>query len=190
MKNNGITEYFENVEITEEYNGYFCSVPDIITIAILGSMCGLKNISQIHQQAANDRISEFSKEKFGINHVPLLLLDIELAENDKDDKYFADQDICFCELGFTLAQQSIDDKSNEISAVQKLLKELNIKETMIVADALNCQKETAKTITKQKADYLLCIKDNHSNELLQQLKNTLLHRQNAGGFHLKYVYRK
>lgn len=49
MKNNGITEYFENVEITEEYNGYFCSVPDIITIAILGSMCGLKNISQIHQ---------------------------------------------------------------------------------------------------------------------------------------------
>lgn len=34
---------------------------------------------------------------------------------------------------------------------------------MIVADALNCQKETAEIIVNQKADYLLCVKDNHSN---------------------------
>ena len=45
--NNGITEYFEDVELYEEYDGYFCSVPDIITIAILGSICGLKNIVQM-----------------------------------------------------------------------------------------------------------------------------------------------
>jgi len=42
MKNNGITEYFEDVELEEEYDGYFCSVPDVITITILGSICGLK----------------------------------------------------------------------------------------------------------------------------------------------------
>ena len=35
-----------------------------------------------------------------------------------------------------------------------MLKELNIKGTMITADALNCQKETAEIIVKQKADYL------------------------------------
>ena len=70
MKNNGITEYFEEVETEEEYNGYFCRIPEIITIAILGSMCGLKNVSQIHQWASNDRVSEFLREKFGINHVP------------------------------------------------------------------------------------------------------------------------
>lgn len=40
----------------------------MITIAILGSICGLKNVSQIHR-ASNDRVSEFLKEKFGINHV-------------------------------------------------------------------------------------------------------------------------
>lgn len=34
---------------------------------------------------------------------------------------------------------------------------------MVVADALNCQKETAEIIVKQKADYLLCVKDNHPN---------------------------
>lgn len=67
------------------------------------------------------------------------------------------------ELGLTLAQRSTDDKSNEIPAVQALLKELNIKGHMVVADALNCQKETAAIIVEQKADYLLCVKDNHSN---------------------------
>ena len=50
------------------------------------------------------------------------------------------------ELGITLAQRSVDGKSNEIPAVQALLKELNIKGTVIVADALNCQKETAEII--------------------------------------------
>lgn len=34
---------------------------------------------------------------------------------------------------------------------------------MMTADALNCQKETAEIIVNQKADYLLCVKDNHPN---------------------------
>lgn len=63
MKKNGITEYFEEVELTEEYNGCFYSIPEVITIAILRSICGLKNVSQIHQWAANDKVGEFLKEK-------------------------------------------------------------------------------------------------------------------------------
>lgn len=59
MKNNGITEYFEEVELYEEYDGYFCSVADVIMIVILGSICGLKNVKQIHQWAASDRVSGF-----------------------------------------------------------------------------------------------------------------------------------
>ena len=68
-----------------------------------------------------------------------------------------------CELGLTLAQHCTDDKRNEILAVQELLKELKIKGNIVVADALNCQKETAEIIVKQKADYLLSVKDNHPN---------------------------
>ena len=64
-----------------------------------------------------------------------------------------------CEPGLTLAQRCTDDKSNEIPAVQELLKELKIKGQIVVADALNCQKETAEIIIKQKANYLLCVKD-------------------------------
>ena len=40
MKNNGITEYFEDIETKEEYDGYFCRIPEIITIVILGSIGG------------------------------------------------------------------------------------------------------------------------------------------------------
>ena len=217
MKNNGITEYFENVEITEEYDGYFCSVPDVITIAILGSICGLKNVNQIHQWASNDRVSEFLKEKFGINHVPCyywILSLLKLIKPESLNKCFADwvyslmpekaekmtisldgKTICstnriekiesplhiisaqISELGLTLAQQCTDDKSNEITAVQELLKTLNIKGNMVVADALNCQKETAEIIIEQKADYLLCVKDNHHNfkkDLEDYIQDTVL----------------
>lgn len=203
MKNNGITEYYEEVEIIEEYDGYFCSVPEAITIVILGSICGLKNVRQIHQWAANDRVSEFLKEEFGIRHVPCyywLLCLLKLVKTESLNRCFADwvysfmpensqeltisldgKTICstnrmeqcesplhiisaqISELGLTLAQRSTEDKSNEIPAVQELLKELNIKGHIVTADALNCQKETAKIIVKQKADYLLCVKGNHPN---------------------------
>lgn len=203
MKNNGISEYFEEVEVTKEYDGYYYSVTEAITIVILGSICGLKNVSQIQQWAANDRISEFLKERFGINHVPCyywLLCLLKLIKTESLNKCFAKwvysfmpeksermtisldgKTICsttkiesyesplhiisaqIAEMGLTLAQRSVDSKSNEIPAVQELLKELNIKGQMVVADALNCQKETAEIITKQKADYLLCVKENHHN---------------------------
>ncbi len=205
MKNNGITEYFEEVETEEEYNGYFCRIPEVITIVILGCMCGLKNVKQIHQWASNDRISEFLKEEFGISHVPCyywILCMLKMIKTESLNQCFMDWVYTFMpenehftisldgkeirsanrlercesplhiisaqisEMGLTLAQRCTDDKSNEIPAVQKLLKELNIQGHMIVADALNCQKETAEIIVKQKADYLLCVKENHP--LLEQ----------------------
>lgn len=70
MRENIITQYFEEVETTKEYNGYFCSVAEAITIVILGSICGLKNISQIHQWADSNKVKEFLKEKFAISTVP------------------------------------------------------------------------------------------------------------------------
>ena len=66
------------------------------------------------------------------------------------------------ELGITFGQQAVYDKSNEIPAVQNLIKLLNLEGCMVVADALNCQKGTAKAIIEGKADYLLNVKDNHS----------------------------
>ena len=65
-----IKEYFIDVETTEEYKGYFCSVGEALTIVILGTLCGLRNGSQIHQWASNDRIKEFLHKHFGIEKIP------------------------------------------------------------------------------------------------------------------------
>ena len=64
------------------------------------------------------------------------------------------------ELGLTYAQKAVEGKSNEIPAVQKLLEELDINGCIVVADALNCQKETAIVVVKGKGDYLLDVKGN------------------------------
>jgi predicted transposase YbfD/YdcC len=65
------------------------------------------------------------------------------------------------EMGITFGQQTVYEKSNEIPAVRELLELLELNGCIVVADALNCQKETAKVIIKKGADYLLSVKDNH-----------------------------
>lgn len=186
MMNNTITEYFTEVETSKEYNGYFCCVAEAITIVILGNMGGLKNISQIHQWATDDRVSGFLKEKSGIEVVPCyywLLCLLKLVEpvslnrcfnkwvksmmpesmegmtisldrktirsTGKMDSYESPLHIVSAqvtELGMTFAQKSVEGKSNEIPAVQELLEELDIGGCIIVADVLNCQKNTAKAV--------------------------------------------
>ena len=65
-----IGEYFTEVETTTEYSGYFCSVGEALTIVILGSLCGLKNVNQIHQWASHTRVSEFLSKNFDIKRIP------------------------------------------------------------------------------------------------------------------------
>ena len=42
-----------------------------------------------------------------------------------------------------------------------MLQQLDISGCLVVADALNCQKETARVIVSRKGDYLLSVKENH-----------------------------
>jgi len=63
-------------------------------------------------------------------------------------------------VSFCLGQISVDSKANEIPAVRELLEILNLKGAVVTADAMHCQKETAKKIIDQQADYVLQVKDN------------------------------
>jgi len=47
--NMDIIEIFTEVETIKEHKGYFYSVEEAVIIVMLGSLCGLRNISQIHQ---------------------------------------------------------------------------------------------------------------------------------------------
>ena len=63
----------------------------------------------------------------------------------------------------TLAQVKVHEKSNEITAIPELLKLLDLTGTIVTIDAMGCQKEIAKAIIKQNADYVLSLKDNQKN---------------------------
>ena len=60
-----------------------------------------------------------------------------------------------------LGQLKVDEKSNEITAIPELLRLLDLQGVVVTIDAMGCQKEIAKTITEQGADYVLALKDNH-----------------------------
>lgn len=59
-----------------------------------------------------------------------------------------------------LAQQAVDEKSNEIPTVPAILKTLDLKGAVVTADAMNCQEKTVQTILQGEADYVLAVKDN------------------------------
>ena len=60
-----------------------------------------------------------------------------------------------------LGQLKVDDKSNEITAIPKLLQLLDLQGAIVTMDAMGCQKEIAQAITAQGADYVLALKENH-----------------------------
>jgi predicted transposase YbfD/YdcC len=65
-----------------------------------------------------------------------------------------------CEQRLVLAQIATDAKSNEITAVPKLLAMLSLKSTIVTVDALNCQREIAQQIIDRGGDYVLALKAN------------------------------
>lgn len=59
-----------------------------------------------------------------------------------------------------LRQVAVDDQSNEIPAVPKLLKLVDLAGAVVTLDAMHCQKETARSIIHAEADYVLTVKGN------------------------------
>jgi predicted transposase YbfD/YdcC len=59
-----------------------------------------------------------------------------------------------------LGQEAVDTKSNEITAIPKLLETLELKGAIVTIDAMGCQKEIAAQIVTGKGDYVLAVKDN------------------------------
>jgi predicted transposase YbfD/YdcC len=62
--------------------------------------------------------------------------------------------------GLTLGQVAVDAKSNEITAIPRLLELLDLKGCVVTIDAAGCQKDVAAQIVAKGADYVLALKDN------------------------------
>jgi predicted transposase YbfD/YdcC len=77
------------------------------------------------------------------------------------------------DLRVCLGQVAVDDKSNEITAVPRLLELLELTGAVVTLDAMHCQKETAAAIRNRGADYLLTVKGNQPN-LYQELMDRFI----------------
>lgn len=75
--------------------------------------------------------------------------------------------------GLSLGQVAVDDKSNEITAIPRLLEMLELAGAIVTIDAMGCQKKIAKTIINKEAHYVLAAKDNQP-ALLQAIEKSFV----------------
>jgi predicted transposase YbfD/YdcC len=64
------------------------------------------------------------------------------------------------EEGVALGQVATEEKSNEITAIPQLLKQIDLSNALITIDAMGCQKEIARDIVDGGGDFVISVKDN------------------------------
>lgn len=64
--------------------------------------------------------------------------------------------------GCVIEQIKVDEKTNEHKAALELMGQLILKDTVIVGDAMFCQKDLSQAIIDNKGDYFFAVKDNQS----------------------------
>lgn len=79
-----------------------------------------------------------------------------------------------------LGQVKVNEKSNEIVAIPKLLDLLAIEGAIVTIDAMGCQRDIAAKIIGKKADYVLALKGNQGS--LREDVEVFVAEQKANGF--------
>jgi predicted transposase YbfD/YdcC len=72
----------------------------------------------------------------------------------------------------SLGQVAVDEKSNEITAIPRLLELLDLNGAIVTIDAMGCQKAIAQKIVEKGGDYVLPVKENQPN-LLADVQQSL-----------------
>lgn len=84
------------------------------------------------------------------------------------------------EARLTLGQVAVEEKSNEITAIPKLLEMMSVRGALVTIDAMGCQKEIAAKIVEKKGDYVLIVKENQEH-LYADILKCLTTAYDAGG---------
>jgi predicted transposase YbfD/YdcC len=79
-----------------------------------------------------------------------------------------------------LGQEAVGGKSNEITAIPRLLERLELTGALVTVDAIGCQRAIATAIRARGADYLLALKDNWPT--LAREVRLFFEREDAGAF--------
>lgn len=78
-----------------------------------------------------------------------------------------------CANGISLGQLKVDGKSNEITAVPEILKQLFVSGAIVTLDAMGCQENIVTQICEAGADYVIALKGNQGN-LHELVKDSFL----------------
>ena len=92
------------------------------------------------------------------------------------------------EIGLSIGQVKVDDKSNEITAIPDLLDLLDIEGATITIDAIGTQENIVNKIVEKKGHYVLPVKDNQ-RELRKQIKSQFDSYNNLYG-NTEIIYKK
>jgi len=76
------------------------------------------------------------------------------------------------QANLSLGQVAVDGKSNEITAIPKLLELLDLKGALVTIDAMGCQKGIARKVVAGGGDYVLAVKGNQEH-LLEDVQTTV-----------------
>ena len=117
----------------------------------------------------DDNLHLYTNEELGIAVDDIIAIDGKEtrgtakkgSENECESRNMNNLNVQSTEYGITLSSTRISEKSNEIPEAQRVLKKMNLKGTVVTADALNTQKDTARVIVESKGDYCLALKSNH-----------------------------
>ncbi len=144
----------------------------------------------------NDDLYLYTNEELGIAVDDVLAVDGKETrgtakadgETIEDRRNMNNLNVQSTEYGITLSSTRIDEKSNEIPEAQKVLKNMDLKGTVVTADALNTQKGTADVIIESKGDYCLALKSNH--KLIYAEIGDYFDKETQSALKAKKCYRK
>ena len=130
-----------------------------------------KLFARLKAKEFTDCFTEWVNSIADLNESEVVPIDGKTIRNSNDDSscksaihlvsaYASENRVC-------LGQEAVSEKSNEITAIPRLLDMLTIKGCIVTIDAMGCQKKIAEKIIKKDADYILMVKDNQKNLRIQ-----------------------
>ena len=140
-------------------------IPSAITYKRVFSIIKPEELENICILFAQDVLKIFSSERDIMNIDGKTDNGSKRNENDVREKIKALNvlNVYSNNLGLCVASEKIEDKTNEITTIPKVLEQINVKGNIITWDALNTQKSNIEKVIKLKGDYVVPIKLNQEN---------------------------
>lgn len=167
-------------------------IPSAITYKRTFSIIKSEELENICVLFAQDVLKLFSSERDIMNIDGKVDNGSKRNENDIRDKVKSLNvlNIYSNNLGLCVASEKIEDKTNEITTIPKILERINVKGNIITWDALNTQKSNAEKVVNLKGDYVVPIKlnqENFYNDLVLYFNDKQLEIIKANGTGNSYI---